>query len=686
MDYTTKDYNAIYSEIIKNIGMLTADYVPTNNDIGIMLAKTIATIGDKLNYNIDKVASSLDLYNNDSSSTRDLLSILGYKMRGYIPASITLVVKNNRSENATIKKYQKYIGSSFTLITDRQYVIAPGMSQNITVYNGVYAKSDLVKINFSEGNQKYKINNSKYLWQDSLVVTDTENNLWDIIDSNKTHNLYDLTYEDNSYNIVTTGNSNLSSVEFISVNPSNLSNTVNYKIGSFLTDQSTLEEDLVIMGYSIKETFDYPETNSEAMANYYSILYNKTLINKIDFIKYLLLNEECACTGITNNDDYVLKSIEDDTRFDMQNINGMTLSVIDNNYNLYNKQDLDSKLSDKKYIDLNVDINTNFYIANWYLSGSITLKTEYSEEAQEDLFKRMCNALCENYSPVNVGFGTQIRLKDVDAILKSVSSDITNLDIKINYKYKSPRYNTNLLDNLVKNLFDYTGYVNEDNFKLINSYKQLYIKNGDNYQEVSTYIEATDFENNTTYYTYDSGTESYTVYSGEVTNDNFDTLGVTLYKINYLNNVTYYVKNTDGEYVETSQTIDSNTYIKNSFNEINYNCDEDITYIINYLVNTEKHWNLYKSYDKDRIPNVKFGWNLDLSIYDNSDNIPTSIDESSKLNVSSDNRINPCEFLAPNHPYKELTIQRPIGYGYYLYQDLDELETFKENLMFTFED
>lgn len=698
MDYTNKDYSSIYSEIISNIASLTSDYVPTNNDIGIMLAKTIATVGDKLNYNIDKVASSLDLYNNDSYSTRDLLNILGYKMKGCSPASVTLTVKNKGDKNITVSKYQKFVGSTFVLISDKNYTIAPGFSQDITVYNGSYMSSTLTKVGISAGTQKYKIPNSYYLWQDSLVVKDINDILWNNIRTEKqTDNLYDLTYIDGEYYVVTTGNSNLNKVEFISVTPTNLSDITNYSVGSFLNDQGTVISDLSVVGYYISSSFELPENNIDALMNYHNILYNKTLINKIDFVKYLLNNKNCACLGITSNDDYILRDTEseEDKRYDLSKKNGMTLSVLDNAYCLFDNENLTEELSDKKYMDLDIGVNTDFYFANWYLSGNITLQTEYSEAAQNDLFINICNKLSLYYSPSNVGFGMQVKLDKVKELIYSVSSDIKDLDIKINYKYTSPRYNKDLFTNLTKNLFDYSGLITEDTFVTINSYKQLYTKDADadTYTPVSSFIRAESFRNDKTYYILDSGTSNYIVYDGEVTNDNFSSIiagGTDLYVINYDMDTDYYIKVSDTEYSMPTQTIDVNTYLNNVYKELNYNCDKDITYIINYLINTDQHWNLYKSYKVnetgEREPKTGFGWNLDTSIYYDENNIPATLEENSHANINAKDKINPCDFLAQNHPYREVTIQRLIGYGYTAYNDESELDTFKEHLMFTFED
>ena len=393
--------------------------------------KNIAAVGDELHFDIDKVNASLDLYNENSNFTKDLLKILGYQMTGYIPAMLQLDVVNNGSSKITLSKYQKFIGQSFTLLVLQDQTIAPGELAEVVVVAATHNYTLITEKSYSNGTSVYEIPNSKYLYVPSLTVKDTSNLNWSYINTAlDSYKVYDISYKDNKYSLITLENSNLVSVEFLSVIEENFSPSINYASGSFITaDTGVLIPELEVSGFNILSTYSVPETNAEALTHYHRTLYDKTLISKNDFNDYLENETGEVCCAIARSDTYPIDN------FDPSSQTGIAISALDNSYVMMSSDDLHSELDSKKYVDMDIDENHNFFIANWYLSGTITLAVNYTESVQQDMLSKICLALSEAYEPTKVGFGQAPNINTIKSIIYGVDSNIKNLDLQIKFKY-----------------------------------------------------------------------------------------------------------------------------------------------------------------------------------------------------------------------------------------------------------
>lgn len=96
LQYTSKDYNSIYSDLVSAIPSLTDSWTCTEEgDPGIVLVKLMSALGDMLSYNMDKQA--LEYYASTVTQRKNaakLFELIGYKMHWYQSATNTISVTN----------------------------------------------------------------------------------------------------------------------------------------------------------------------------------------------------------------------------------------------------------------------------------------------------------------------------------------------------------------------------------------------------------------------------------------------------------------------------------------------------------------------------------------------------------------------------------------------------------------
>ena len=90
ISYTDKDYTNILDDLINSISGITQKWNTTDvNDVGIVLVKLMAILGDMLFYNQD--IQSLEVYPSSVTQRKNAASIyklIGYKMRWYKSATL----------------------------------------------------------------------------------------------------------------------------------------------------------------------------------------------------------------------------------------------------------------------------------------------------------------------------------------------------------------------------------------------------------------------------------------------------------------------------------------------------------------------------------------------------------------------------------------------------------------------
>lgn len=96
LNYTSKDYNSIYTDLVSAIPGITDLWTNTEDgDPGIVLVKLMSALGDMLSYNMDKQA--LEYYSSTVTQRKNaarLYNLIGYKMHWYISATNRINVTN----------------------------------------------------------------------------------------------------------------------------------------------------------------------------------------------------------------------------------------------------------------------------------------------------------------------------------------------------------------------------------------------------------------------------------------------------------------------------------------------------------------------------------------------------------------------------------------------------------------
>lgn len=134
INYTDKDYTNILDDLINSIQGITQKWNTTDvNDIGIVLVKLMAILGDMLFYNMD--VQALEVYPSSVTERKNantIFRLIGYKMRWYKSALVQANVVNTYTNSATLPRFCTFTtnNDSITYCTFKQYEIASNTTNN----------------------------------------------------------------------------------------------------------------------------------------------------------------------------------------------------------------------------------------------------------------------------------------------------------------------------------------------------------------------------------------------------------------------------------------------------------------------------------------------------------------------------------------------------------------------------
>lgn len=143
ISYTSKDYASILDDLIASVSGITEKWqVIDDNDPGTIMIKLMSIIGDMLFYTQDQQA--LEVYPNSVTQRKNAATIyklIGYKMRWYRSATLTMQLVNTYSSGATLPRFCTFTTQDgITYTTFKQYELKNNMSNN-----GVINKVELVQ-------------------------------------------------------------------------------------------------------------------------------------------------------------------------------------------------------------------------------------------------------------------------------------------------------------------------------------------------------------------------------------------------------------------------------------------------------------------------------------------------------------------------------------------------------------
>lgn len=143
ISYTSKDYASILDDLIASVSGITEKWqVIDDNDPGTIMIKLMSIIGDMLFYTQDQQA--LEVYPNSVTQRKNAATIyklIGYKMRWYRSATLTMQLVNTYSSGATLPRFCTFTTQDgITYTTFKQYELKNNMSNN-----GVINEVELVQ-------------------------------------------------------------------------------------------------------------------------------------------------------------------------------------------------------------------------------------------------------------------------------------------------------------------------------------------------------------------------------------------------------------------------------------------------------------------------------------------------------------------------------------------------------------
>ena len=140
--YTDKDYINILDDLINSIQGITQKWNTTDeNDIGMVLVKLMAMLGDMLFYNMDMQA--LEVYPNTVTERKNaatIFKLIGYKMRWYKSATTQVNITNTYTNSITIPRFCTFVttNGNITYCTFKQYEVMSNTTSNIWLLQTSY--------------------------------------------------------------------------------------------------------------------------------------------------------------------------------------------------------------------------------------------------------------------------------------------------------------------------------------------------------------------------------------------------------------------------------------------------------------------------------------------------------------------------------------------------------------------
>lgn len=141
-DYSSKDFTSIYEDLLAIVEASTTIWNPrysTEADPGVVILKAMALLEDKSNYRFDmsRAQAYLDTVS-DRSSAYDLLSMLGYVMKGSRAAEGFVTVTNTTDNSYTIPQFSVITNPTkqVNFFTKEAVTVEPGEAKSIQVQAG----------------------------------------------------------------------------------------------------------------------------------------------------------------------------------------------------------------------------------------------------------------------------------------------------------------------------------------------------------------------------------------------------------------------------------------------------------------------------------------------------------------------------------------------------------------------
>lgn len=133
ISYTSKDYASILEDLINSVSGITEKWqVLDDNDPGVIMIKLMSIIGDMLFYTQDM--QCLEVYPNSVTQRKNAATIyklIGYKMRWYRSATLTMQLVNTYNTSATLPRFCTFTTQDgITYTTFKQYELYNNMTNN----------------------------------------------------------------------------------------------------------------------------------------------------------------------------------------------------------------------------------------------------------------------------------------------------------------------------------------------------------------------------------------------------------------------------------------------------------------------------------------------------------------------------------------------------------------------------
>lgn len=133
INYTSKDYSTILEDLINSVSGITEKWqVLDESDPGVILIKLMSIIGDMLFYTQDMQA--LEVYPNSVTQRKNAAAIyklIGYKMRWYRSATLSMDIVNTYSSGATLPRFCTFkTDDNITYTTFEETALSNNMTNN----------------------------------------------------------------------------------------------------------------------------------------------------------------------------------------------------------------------------------------------------------------------------------------------------------------------------------------------------------------------------------------------------------------------------------------------------------------------------------------------------------------------------------------------------------------------------
>lgn len=210
INYTSRDYQSIKDDLISSINDITEKWTSRDEaDPGIVLIKLMSQFGDLMSYNLDK--QILEVFPNSVTQRKNaqqLYNLIGYKMKWYRSATCICNLVNTYELGATLAPFTHFttVNDQITYVNveqvelpsntalngiEKQVKLVQGIPRTPTKKPGVLVPGpnkpwhDIYNFNVSASDIiNYKIPiRTKEIDQDHIVLIDSNNEQWELVDS-----------------------------------------------------------------------------------------------------------------------------------------------------------------------------------------------------------------------------------------------------------------------------------------------------------------------------------------------------------------------------------------------------------------------------------------------------------------------------------------------------------------------